>query len=68
LSEAGELEARRRDQQLKWMWAMLEERMFSRLRSDPVLRQELPRLETAVAEGRMSAAVAVEEIAAKLKI
>ena len=68
LSEAGELEARRRDQQLKWMWAMLEERMFSRLRSDPVLKQELPRLEVAVAEGRISAAVAVEEIAAKLKI
>jgi LAO/AO transport system kinase len=68
MTEAGELEARRRDQQLKWMWAMLEERMFSRLRSDPVLREELPRLEAAVAGGRMSAAVAVEEIAAKLKI
>jgi len=68
MSEAGELEARRREQQLKWMWAMLEERMVSRLRSDPVLKQELPKLEAAVAEGRMSAAVAVEEIAAKLKI
>jgi LAO/AO transport system kinase len=68
MGEAGELEARRRDQQLKWMWAMLEERMFARLRADPVLKQELPRLEAAVAEGRMSAAVAVEEIAAKLKI
>jgi LAO/AO transport system kinase len=68
MSETGELAARRRDQQVKWMWAMLEERMLSRLRSDPVLKQELPRLEAAVAEGRISAAVAVEEIAAKLKI
>jgi hypothetical protein len=42
--------------------------MLSRLRSDPVLKQELPRLEAAVAEGRISAAVAVEEIAEKLKI
>jgi LAO/AO transport system kinase len=68
MSETGGLAARRRDQQVKWMWTMLEERMLSRLRSDPVLKQELPRLEAAVAEGRISAAVAVEEIAAKLKI
>ena len=48
------------------MWAMLEERMLSRLRSDPALRNKLPRLEAAVAEGRVSAAFAVEEIAAAL--
>src|ERR1700732_558995 len=68
MCETGELAARRRDQQVKWMWTMLEERMLSRLRSDTVPKQELPRLEAAVAEGRISAAVAVEEIAAKLKI
>jgi LAO/AO transport system kinase len=68
MSESGELEARRHEQQVKWMWAMLEERMFSRLRSDPELKGELWRLEAAVAQGRMSAAVAVEEIAAKLQI
>ena len=66
LTKSGELAARRRDQQVKWMWAMLEDRVFARLRSDPALRAKLPRLEAAVAEGRTSPAVAVDEIAAAL--
>jgi LAO/AO transport system kinase len=68
MTKSGELAARRREQQVKWMWAMLEERMHSRLRSDPALKTKLPKLEAAVADGRMSAAVAVEEIAAALRI
>jgi len=62
----GALAARRREQQVKWMWAMLEERMMSRLKSDPSLRARLPKLEAAVAEGRTSPAVAVEELAKAL--
>ena len=65
---AGELAARRRAQQVRWMWAMLEERMLARLKSDPALRQKLPRLEAAVAEGRLSPALAVEELAALLRL
>ena len=65
---SGEHDARRREQQVKWMWAMVEERMLAHVRSDPTLRTKLPTLEAAVAEGRMSAAVAVEEIAAALGI
>jgi len=68
MSANGELAARRRQQQVKWMWAMLEERILSRLRSDPALRAKLPRLEAAVADGRMSASLAVEELAAALGI
>jgi LAO/AO transport system kinase len=64
--ESGEFAARRREQQVRWMWAMLEERMFAHLRSDPALKTKLPKLEAAVAAGRMSAAIAVEEIAALL--
>jgi LAO/AO transport system kinase len=65
---AGAHGARRRAQQVKWMWAMLEERLAARLRSDPGLRGKLPRLEAAVAEGTLSAAMAVEELAAALGI
>jgi LAO/AO transport system kinase len=68
MSATGELTARRREQQVKWMWAMLEERILARLRSEPALRAKLPRLEAAVAEGRMSASLAVEELAAALGI
>src|SRR5438445_1163227 len=42
-TDAGELDARRRQQQVKWMWAMLEDRMFARLKSDPAFRAKLPR-------------------------
>ena len=68
MSEAGEFDARRREQQVKWMWAMLEDRVFVRLKSDPALKAKLPRIEAAVAEGRMSPAVAVDEIAAALGV
>jgi LAO/AO transport system kinase len=68
MTAAGELDARRREQQVKWMWAMLEDRVSARLRSDPGLKARLPRIEAAVAEGRMSPAVAVDEIAAALGI
>src|SRR5256885_3573339 len=43
MTAAGELAARRRAQQVKWMWAMLEERVFARLRSDPAPKAKLPR-------------------------
>ena len=53
-------------QQVKWMWTMLEDRVFSRLRSDAGLRAKLPQIEAAVADGRLSATLAVDEIAAAL--
>jgi LAO/AO transport system kinase len=68
MSASGERDARRREQQVKWMWAMVEERVLAHVRSDPALRTKLPKLEAAVAAGHMSAAVAVEEIAAALGI
>ena len=42
---------------------MLDERLIARLKSDPALKSRLPALEAAVAEGRLSPALAVEEIA-----
>ncbi len=62
----GEFAARRREQQVKWMWAMLDDRLHSRLRSDPSVRAKLPRLEAAVAQGKLSPSVAVDEIATLL--
>jgi len=62
--KAGEFDARRRAQQVKWMWSMLEERLLSRLRTDPAVRKRLPVLEGAVAEGALAPTLAVDEIAA----
>src|ERR1700683_373934 len=62
----GELAARRGEQQVKWMWAMLEERLFAPLRSDRALKAALPKLEAEVAAGRLAPATAVEKIAEML--
>jgi LAO/AO transport system kinase len=63
LTASGELAARRGEQQVKWMWSMLEERLFAPLRSDRTLKAALPRIEADVAAGRLAANAAVEEIA-----
>jgi LAO/AO transport system kinase len=66
MSASGELAARRREQQVKWMHSMLEERMFARLKSDPSLRAKLRQAEAAVADGRLAATLAVERLAGAL--
>ncbi len=63
LTASGELAARRGEQQVKWMWTMLEEQLFEPLRSDRGLKAALPRIEAEVAAGRLAPASAVEEIA-----
>ncbi len=63
MRSTGEHAARRREQQVKWMWTMLEERLFARLRSDPAARPKLKQIETAVAAGDLAPAVAVDQIA-----
>jgi LAO/AO transport system kinase len=67
LTASGELAARRGEQQVKWMWTMLEERLFAPLRSDRALKSALPRIESDVAAGRLAPASAVEKIAAMLR-
>ena len=63
MAASGELEQRRRDQQVKWMWTLLEERLTARLRSDPGVRGKLKQAEAAVAAGTLAPTLAVEEIA-----
>jgi len=68
LTKSDEFAARRREQQVKWMWSLIEQRLFGKFRSDPRLRARLPQLEAAVAEGRLSPMLAVEEMAAALDL
>ena len=67
LTASGELSARRGEQQVKWMWTMLEERLFAPLRSDRTVKAELPKIEAEVSAGRLAPAAAVEKIAAMLE-
>jgi len=68
LSAVGEFAARRRAQQVKWMWSMLEDRLHQRLKTDARLKARLPAIEKAVADGTLSPALAVEEIATTLGV
>ncbi|MGB8633374.1 MAG: methylmalonyl Co-A mutase-associated GTPase MeaB [Xanthobacteraceae bacterium] len=68
LTASGELAARRGEQQVKWMWTMLEERLFAPLHSDRALKAALPRIEADVAAGRLAPASAVEKMAAMLAV
>ena len=62
LEAEGELAAKRRGQQVRWMWSMLEDRLLARFRSHPTVRALLPELEPAVAEGRTTPTAAVAEL------
>ena len=67
MTRSGELATRRREQQVKWMWSMLEERLTARLRSDPAVRAKLKAAEAAVADGKLAPTLAVEQIAALIE-
>jgi LAO/AO transport system kinase len=67
MNASGEFAERRRQQQVKWMWSMLEQRRMARLRADPSIRAKVKKTETEVAEGRITPALAAEQIAEMLK-
>ncbi len=67
MNASGEFAARRRQQQIKWMWSMLEQRMMARLRSDPAIRARVKKIEADVADGRITPALAAEQIADMLR-
>ena len=64
----GLIAARRHAQDVKWMWAMVEDRLRAKLRDDPALKQRTPELEAGVRDGSIAAAAAAEEIARALKL
>lgn len=65
---SSELNTRRREQQVKWMWTMLEERLTARLRNDASVRAKLRQMESQVAAGKLAPTLAVEEIAKVLGV
>jgi LAO/AO transport system kinase len=67
MNASGEFKSRRQEQQVKWMWSMLEQRMMARLRADVSVRTKVKRIEAEVAASRISPALAAEQIAEMLK-
>jgi LAO/AO transport system kinase len=66
MNASGDFAARRREQQVKWMWSMLEQRMLARLRADASVRAKVKKIEADVADGRVAPALAAERIAEML--
>jgi LAO/AO transport system kinase len=64
LSASSELGERRREQQLRWMWTMIEERLGTAFRSHPRVATRLPALEADVREGRTPPTQAARELLA----
>jgi LAO/AO transport system kinase len=62
MTESGELPAKRREQQIMWMWSMLKERLVLALEQDPAVAAQIPGVEKAVAGGTMTATVGAETL------
>jgi LAO/AO transport system kinase len=68
MQASGEFDQKRRAQQVKWMWTMLEDRLRARLRSDAGVKRHVAALEARVAKGELAPTLAVEEIAQMLGV
>jgi LAO/AO transport system kinase len=62
LETTGELDRRRRDQQVGWTWNLVHDQLLSRLHRDPRVRAVVPGLEEHVRDGSVTATTAAEEI------
>ena len=66
MTASGDFAARRRQQQVKWMWSMLEQRVLARLRADTSTRARVKKTEAEVAAGHLTPALGAEQIAGML--
>lgn len=62
LTKTGELQKRREEQQVRWMWSMLNDRLLDDLKSNPKTRNLLPDVEAQVRAGTLTATLAVEQL------
>jgi len=62
MANAGEFAARRERQQVKWFWAIIEDRLFLTLRQHEGLKSLVERLEADVRATRMTPTAAARAI------
>ncbi|MCD0453117.1 methylmalonyl Co-A mutase-associated GTPase MeaB [Actinocorallia sp. API 0066] len=60
LRASGELDRRRRAQQVRWTWTMVEDRLLHALRTHPAVQSLAPTLESKVASGSLTPAQAAD--------
>lgn len=62
LADAGEFDARRRQQLVDWTWAMVHDRLLDRLESDADVRALRAKTEQQLRDGELTAALAAQRI------
>ncbi|MEU1422979.1 methylmalonyl Co-A mutase-associated GTPase MeaB [Kitasatospora sp. NPDC005751] len=62
LDATGALEAKRRDQQVEWTWAMVHDQLYAQLHEHPEVRRLAPALEREVREGTIPASLAAQRL------
>ena len=62
LREAGQFEARRRQQQVEWTWSMVRDAVLDRVLSHPEVRRIRADVERQVRDGELTPALAAREI------
>jgi LAO/AO transport system kinase len=64
LRESGELDRRRRDQRVSWMWSLVRDQLLERLRDSRELHAMAPRLEADVRAGAVAPGLAAQQLVA----
>jgi GTPase len=62
MTDSGEFEQKRQNQQVRWMWALLEDGLMTRLRDHPDADAEFEATERDVRDGVITAASAAEKL------
>ena len=62
LTEAGQFEARRRRQQVDWMWSMVRDAVLDRVLSHPAVKGIRGEVERQVRDGELTATLAAQQI------
>jgi len=62
MTKSGERAAKRKAQQIRWMWAMVEDRLMTSLKAEPKVKTLVPVLEKDIAAGKLTPSLAVEKI------
>ena len=62
LADTGELDLKRRQQALNWMWSLIEEGLKNRFQQNPEVKKRLPKLIRAVEKGITAPTLAAEEL------
>ncbi|MDX8051938.1 methylmalonyl Co-A mutase-associated GTPase MeaB [Lentzea sp. BCCO 10_0798] len=62
LTDAGELDERRRRQQVEWTWMMVRDELWRQVRESTAVRSLTPSLEEKVRLGELTATLAAEQI------